>query len=1114
MTDESPKRRAIPSPSAYMRSRRPERFSDSSTFERPSISADLLGYHLENLTSKSQEADFARFAHAIAERRICPNLIPQTGPTGGGDSKVDSETYPVAEQLAVGWYEATNRKAASERWAFAFSAKKKWRPKLNADVAKIAETKRGYVKVHFITNQYVPDKRRAQAEDALSARYGFEVRVYDRTWLERSVLDHGLEDIAIAILGVTETIKAKRIVGSHDAAREQELEAAELRMAKSLASANPGPAVADDALLAALKTRGLERRREEVDGKFLRARDLAKRFGSRSLQLRVEYEWAWTTFWWYEDVSRFTELLDAAESIAVGSESPYHVELLSNLWICLQASVAQGRAEKNAVSLGHHTEVLLGELERLATQRTRAGVSAYARTMKLQVDLLRGATEPRAAFDELRRTIKKAEKLVGYPIEKFVGMIIELGDVAEGLDGYEEIFEMAVNVSARRKGEVRAAKLLLDRGQRLLLRNEPYKTIAVVGAALVRLYKHESLDDMVRALYLCGAAYEAVGLYWAARGALVNAASLATNEYWMFGRITEPQVKCADRLRWLELGLGRLPQLMAWHELYFALEGALAQKGEKNASGVDAGPDFFDPILGIRFLQAELSDLHQLEALPDRLDRMGLFLASSSLLYALGHDSELPDEMRSGEPDTDREKAFFRQLRDQPASKQLRQSLVLGSDPSVTLESVVLGCRVRTSAENRVPCVEIGESLHAALESLLSTALSTDVIAREASVRITIHCSEFGDAPIGWRIVEDEGQLQFFVTCRQFSPHNMALSEQQQVKAKVSEIIVAVLGRILMSRNIDAVLRKLLRDERALERSLSFTGSFVTVGNVLGHKQKGSITEWIDKNDRRFELRRPEVWDKTDRDARAIEAKESTRGPLTTPKGGEPPPALLDRAKAVTHNDIEVSAVIRMRLWDGARWLATGYLTVPGNPMPPVVFLLFENGKEATQIFEAWRSEIGHTDTERRIYLSFVRGISRADPNAYRVVIGGDPRRTFERTEAKLSVAMFRIQEMRPVTSENLERFLAAYGESERFLLAPAIVFRGESEPRIAHSLAIELRDAHVTEAWQVGRHDPSACAIYADDDPVIPETGAPAPVVELLELKRREGGSDGKRPR
>ena len=56
------------------------------------------------MTSKNLDKPFEEFCRHIAEVEICPNLLPQTGPTGGGDSKVDSETYPVSENLSAYWY--------------------------------------------------------------------------------------------------------------------------------------------------------------------------------------------------------------------------------------------------------------------------------------------------------------------------------------------------------------------------------------------------------------------------------------------------------------------------------------------------------------------------------------------------------------------------------------------------------------------------------------------------------------------------------------------------------------------------------------------------------------------------------------------------------------------------------------------------------------------------------------------------------------------------------------------------------------------------------------------------------------------------------------------------
>ncbi len=131
-------------PSDFMRARRPELYSDSRVLAENSLSRELLEYHLETLTNRKQETHFEYFCRRLAEKELCPNLLPQTGPTGGGDSKVDSETYPVAEAISERWYEGIGQEAAQQRWGFAFSAKKDWRTKVASDVEKIVSTNRDY----------------------------------------------------------------------------------------------------------------------------------------------------------------------------------------------------------------------------------------------------------------------------------------------------------------------------------------------------------------------------------------------------------------------------------------------------------------------------------------------------------------------------------------------------------------------------------------------------------------------------------------------------------------------------------------------------------------------------------------------------------------------------------------------------------------------------------------------------------------------------------------------------------------------------------------------------------------------------------------------------------
>jgi hypothetical protein len=210
-----------PDPVSYMRSRRPDEYSDSEITSSVELTRGLLEYHLETLTNRSQETEFAYFARRLAEKEICPNLRPQTGPTGGGDSKADSETIPVSTELSELWV-GSDPAAANERWAFAFSAKKEWKAKVRSDVRNIASTNRGYTRIYFITNQFAPDKSRAESEDTLSKETGIRIFILDRSWIMKAVIENGRADIAIEALKIEELRSlVERKVGPADLERQQ-----------------------------------------------------------------------------------------------------------------------------------------------------------------------------------------------------------------------------------------------------------------------------------------------------------------------------------------------------------------------------------------------------------------------------------------------------------------------------------------------------------------------------------------------------------------------------------------------------------------------------------------------------------------------------------------------------------------------------------------------------------------------------------------------------------------------------------------------------------------------------------------------------------------------------
>jgi uncharacterized membrane protein len=264
-----------------MRDRRPHLFSDSETVSTPQLSREVLDHYLDTLLTEKEETEFEHFCRRLAEKEICPNLRPQTRPSGGGDSKVDSETYPVSPEISLRWYEGS-QEAAHESWAFAFSTKKDWRGKVRSDVKNILSTGRAYRRIYFISNQYIRDKPRSEVEKAQSEVAGIPVYILDRSWILSHVFDHDRIDIAIETLGLdNKSIKSARRVGPRDVERKAKLKELDQQIDDQERYAGVEYQLAQDCLDSALLSRGLERPRTEIDGRFARAERVAKQVNYR-----------------------------------------------------------------------------------------------------------------------------------------------------------------------------------------------------------------------------------------------------------------------------------------------------------------------------------------------------------------------------------------------------------------------------------------------------------------------------------------------------------------------------------------------------------------------------------------------------------------------------------------------------------------------------------------------------------------------------------------------------------------------------------------------------------------------------------------------------------------
>lgn len=1090
-----------------MRARRPELFSDSKVFTEPSLSREVFEYHLDSLTSRNQENEFEYFCRRLAEKELCPNLLPQTGPYGGGDSKVDTETYPVAEAISLRWYEGVAQEAAQARWAFAFSAKKDWRSKFRSDVGKIAGTGREYKVAYFITNQFAKASSRAKMEDELKRRYGMLVRILDRTWIVNCVFEHNRIEMAIDALALTGHKEiSHKTLGPIDTDRETALRDLEDQLGDINRYSGVEYQLIEDCLQAALLSRGLELPRPDVEGRFSRAERLAERFGTRQQQLRVAYHKAWTAHWWYDDLNELNRLYNLIEALAMGSERAYDLELLTNLWQLLNAASFLGQIDQTEAKLSNRTATLKAELDRLCKDDSHSSNALLARTNKVLMGLAEAVQQQQTehlytVFSEVRKILKLGDRLINYPIDTLITIITELGEAVTKSDKFDELFEFAVSLAERRTGDGSAGHMLLKRGYQNLAAGLWYEAIRLFGRAQQKLAKHEYQGELIEALSLCSFAYERAGLLWAARANIIAAANQTLHEFWQHGEIMPQALFCLQRLVWIELQLGRVTCALAWIELEDMIAHQLLLDDEKKKRFGDQR-ERQDQILGLLFLKTDFFDLKWLENFPDVLEHGGLIYARMALLYALGHEDQLRGEQIIPMQEDDQAVLdFFASWLNQPANDDLPEKPEFFKGIKVSLKSFVLGCEIKLNTENNLDSILLSEAILGALEGLLATSLDTHLLPYREELEISVKPSEAVGLIPQYEVKQIDGKRLVEILHAPLL-NISSMEEQDTFGSWLMEIILVIVAQIALTDDFKSYFDKLAKEEAGFGRALSFSLPSIFVKNLLGDEPKLRISQWISEiQTKKFSLERDIPWTHS----LPVTPKRETESTMACKPGeGEPPEALfgVDNLK---HRDRRVLSVINIPLWDKARWKATAYLFHPSPQALPIIVIGFQEPEAAKLIFKGWRDRFGPVDTSEKLSISIIRGIDKAAPANYKVVIGSIPKIHTGKNYSTNVIMVTRFLQMTPPDSMNLDSFLEQYERKRKYIIAPGHFQNESTMPEIFLDFGIEKCELHVKQAWEIGRNEFELCAINEDDDPIIPEGIEDPPLLRALKsISRR----------
>lgn len=1072
------------SPRVFLKARRPERFSDSIIKEVGNLDRSFLEFQLSTLNRRNMELAFENFAKKLCEKVICPNLLEQTGPVAGGDGKVDTQTFPVSEQSKVLWYIGIDENSNNERWAFAVSTQEDWKAKCRKDVRKIKATDRGYKKAFCVTNMYAKANQRSELEDSLKKETGIDVRILDVSWILDQIFTNGYEQLAIDYLSIDINWRREIEIGVNDYARNVRLNELEESIKNEIDTSKVLPHQLNWLLEVAVLSKELEKPSIETQGLFLRAIKAAEKFGTNFHRFNAHYQYAWAAYWWFEDMAIFGEQLLSCLQIARGiGQSGQWGDTVSLLGL-YSSYYRDSESDLDIESLLSEAR---GELNKLAEKDERPSNSLMS---KIYIELLnlhsiKNIGQASSIFSSMHEIMKEGENLVGFSFNEVSDLVTELDSLFSEIESYENLLDYITEYTSRREGEIRGAVLWLKRGARRLESNEPYQSIKLIGKSLGSLYKKESQKDLYTALNILSAAYAKVGLLWASRANLLLAASIATNEFWRSGDVLSAQVYAYMRLAKVELQLGRLNYALAWWELASVVSSQVEEDTISETEYLS-----FDAYLSQCILNTPINGLSSIQCLPDFLDKAQLFVSRSMLLYSLGHEDLVKEEY---ELNMDNEYIdYLKMVRDINLGAPVPE-LINCDERYGHLKSYVMGCEIRVSFPFRSPLVELAETLLSVLESFLSTGMVDQVFVYESRLEIDITADDDEEIEISHEIDDISGTLKMNVLCSSFTPDMLNVSGQIIIQRWLHNFVIDVFSRIVRFKNTDRTLESMLGEDRALERSVSFGSCFVGLQNIMGNDAVNHIKSLLrDSEYKKYAMLRSSPWDSS-----FPKSKPATK-PLTDlkPGKGKPPKGLID-GESLSHNDMKVQDLIKIRLWDRTVWRGTGYAIYPNGDIE--LTLLFENEQAADAIFADLENEIGSEDSEDRLRISVIRNIDRKNPAHYRVCISENL--TFDSNKTVQMVA--RKNTMTPSTSENLNRFLSAFFERKSYILSYAAVKDGRIiENSLVKRKSIRKFDINVLEAWKIGPNDIEVMAIHSDDDPLIPEGVSNAPIIESLKRK------------
>ena len=1065
-------------PSEFYKQRRPEFFSDSEIITQTTLPREVLAYELSKISTNQKQDEFETLCRRLAEKFISPNLIPQVGPTGGGDGKTDSETYPVSESISDRWFTPENGWNKDENWAFAISAKEDWKGKAKGDVKKIIETARGYTRVYFMSNQLIPSKKKKNAQDEFIKEFEIDVVILDGEWILEKIYNNNLIDLVVESLNLSSIYKNKETkLGINDTRRLEELKELEENINNPNRYSEYDFQLTEDSLRSAILSRMLEKPRDDVEGKFNRALRFCNQLKNKRQLMRIYYQKAWTYMNWYDDYALFVENFKNYKSFISKESNLSEIEDYCTLFTSLYSLK---RLEKSILkNLNIDMEIeekeITSILENIVGDSNRPTSSLFAKTQLLFFKLLQQKMDISQIFIELSLIIKQSKSYLDYPFDSTRKIIEEIfSEIFIDNDEFDNLIDLLASISAERNSELEAGQIFLRRAT-IKLQSENYKdSIIYFGKSIKKLAKEETQNEMYFALIGLAIAYKNLGLIWASNNCYITACNFSFKLSDEKGTISEKTYRVVKEILTNELFIGRIPYILAWHEMFLILHKSFNIDESEDEISFSS---LVDGTFSTRLIHTKNSIDDKLQYLPDMLDKQELYFSESTVLYKLGYvDTVMSDYKISNEKELD---AYYKMVANQPFVEQILYDTNYMSVEKLSLYSNILGCQFQINFSKNIEMLLVSETLLAYLESFVGTSLSNIHAHREKIIINIFNNTE--KTNIYFTYDEDTYEYNFYI-----KSFNTQEKGHSFVWNKMIEFTVDILFKNFIINDAENHFKKLFEKDEVHERLSLIFGHRNCVLNILGDSPKLFLDDWINYyKPKQYNMKRKEPVSFTYEKAQNENHKKYTKEDM----------------EKISHNKIKTHTIINKALWDKAKWRGVGFALHPEDGL--YMLLAFDNIEYGKKIFNEWLQDFGSLDKEDVINITIIKGIDKKEPFAYKVMISKNEKSVKSTIADGIAQILTRFHKMDAKTPDNLNNLIFGFNHFKKYKLIPAYINeKGAIEP--IFDRAIIKTSLVIKDAWEVGENDLERSVIQKNDNPIIPDEHKDnAPILAILKANK-----------